>query len=130
MPNFVLVDDPDYEGTIGPPQILRAWAMRKLFAKGYSVGDIARKYDIPYARAYRAVVVASKVKPTATKKARAPKAPLVPDYSDEDLEKLPEKKLVSFIYQKRPTQAQLELAARASEVADRRFPGWNDRHDR
>ena len=55
MSTIVLVDDPTFKGTGQAPQLIRTWAMRKLFEAGMEVGEIARKYGVPYAAAYRAI---------------------------------------------------------------------------
>ncbi len=53
---ITLVPDPTYTGKGDPPLMVKADAMRKLFFEaGESVGDIARRYDVPYGRAYKAI---------------------------------------------------------------------------
>lgn len=56
MPSLVMVDDPLYQGSAPAPQLPRTWAMRKLhFEGGVSVGEVARRYGVPYQRAYNAI---------------------------------------------------------------------------
>lgn len=55
MPNYVLVPDPLYTGEPPAPRMIRSWAMRKLFESGMPIADIARRYDVPYARAYKSI---------------------------------------------------------------------------
>lgn len=53
--SIIMVPDPLWTGKGEAPGVIRSWAMRALAKQGMEVGDIARKYGVPYARAYRAV---------------------------------------------------------------------------
>lgn len=61
--SIIMVPDPTYAGRGTPPLTIRSWAMRALFEGGMEVGEIARKYEVTYSQAYRAINPPRQLKP-------------------------------------------------------------------
>lgn len=119
---YVLVDDPLHSGRGPAPQILRTWAMRKLFdAGGVTVGDVARRYDVPYSAAYRAINPERKPAPArsgaASKRDRILDPELIKSVKTSELKKIVRRKGAS-LSDPRDAAAYAEL--------ERRDPKWDE----
>lgn len=111
---ITLVPDPVFKGKGDPPQIVRTWAMRKLYESGMSVGDVARYYGLPYAAAYRAI---NPERAPATKSKAKPLAAL------GDLRLAKKSALVRIATAKNASMQDPKVAAVVEEL-DRRDPAW------
>lgn len=72
MPTVVLVDDPTWplDSPHPAPKVVRSHAFRLLFDQGVAIGDIARRYSLPYNRVYSAIYSAPKVERVKRRKPR------------------------------------------------------------
>lgn len=122
--SIIMVVDPDYKGkdpeSPSAPRIPRAWAMRKLRTQGMSIGDIARKYEVPYAMAYKMIN-------PPRQRASSSKSTTAKALTTERLSTMKRSQLEKIVYNRRAkTPSELKRVAAASDELDRRFPGWND----
>lgn len=118
MPNYVLVPDPLYKGEPPAPKMIRSWAMRKLYDAGMPIADIARRYDVPYARAYKSIHYHQTEGLAPTTSRPAPRVRKVKTLEEMSMKEL--KRIAT-------TSADQNLITKAAAILDTRDATWYDK---
>ncbi|HET7713505.1 MAG TPA: hypothetical protein VFK94_03990 [Patescibacteria group bacterium] len=117
-----LVPDPLHpESSRTPaPLMVKADAMRKLYAAGTPVAEIALRYGVTYHNAYK------QINPPRKRAGAAGSTESKP-LTKERLTQLPKKRLIEIATSKGKTPSELARIQAAANELDRRDPNWLDK---
>lgn len=118
--SITLVPDPTYKGKGTPPMMVKAEAMRRLYASGESVSAIALRYGVSYYNAYGAIN-------PPRKSAASGQSTAVKLLTPERATQLSKTRLIAIATAKQTTPDWIARKEAASDELDRRYPGWLDK---